>query len=153
MLVCVQDSLEVLPSAPPITDHKVVLPELEEAEQVEGVEGQGLVVEAEGESVVSVEGVCPPELGVDHDRIWTLRANALEQLDRAPVIAIKSRRDGEPEPRVRPVDGGHEALVNRHRLAVPLQLHVQLAEAFEHFSTLIPLHRVASVEGGEQLLV
>ena len=78
LLVSVYCSVKVLPGPPSITNHAVVLTKFEEAEHVEGIEGQCLIVKAERKAVVAVECMRPAKLGIDHHRIGTLRPHALE---------------------------------------------------------------------------
>ena len=78
LFVSVYCPIKVLPGPPSIPHHEVVLAKFEEAEHVEGIEGQCLIVEAEREAVVAVECMRPAKLGIDHHGIGAFRPHTFE---------------------------------------------------------------------------
>ena len=153
LIIRIHNPLEILPRTPSITDHVVIPPEFKEAEEIEGIKRKRLIVKTERQAIIAIEGMSPSELGVNHDRIRPLRTDALQQSNGPAVVTVESGSDCQPEPRVRSIDRIHEALINRHCVAVSLQADIELTEAFEYLAALMPFNRIAPIERREKLLV
>src|SRR5690606_2838470 len=81
----------VLPSASAATKHIVVFPELEEAEQVKGVPGQGLVVEAERDTIVPK----PMQSAVENDQCVPDQFDARDMLEFAWPLSTSAQDEAE----------------------------------------------------------
>src|SRR6266567_334062 len=153
LLISVDNTLEVVPSAAAISHHKVVLPQLVETEEIKRLQGQCLVVETEGEPVVAVEGVGPPELAVHDNSVGALLAYLFEEFDGTPIVTIQPDRNGQTEPCEWTVVHLHQALVHLNGRTVALLGDVEFPKTFKDFALLRWLHRVSALVRGEKSFI